>query len=442
MMYNLKRKMSANINQDTKFLVLGGVPLKGRIKISSAKNALLPLLAALIVTKDKVTIPYSNIIDINNKLKILEGLGYEIEITTQEVHITPPDKIINVLHSTLIQSIRSSILFFGPLLAILKDVSIDYPGGDDLKRKLNFHMECLEKMGAKITYEENKIIGKLEKNFVSGEYTFTRPSVGATQHMILAAILGPKQTKLTLNNCSQEPECEFLINLLRDKFGAKIEIYGTKIVVTGNGGRLSTNQNHKVSVPPDRIEALTYLTLSLATNGHIILDMKDPLEVIGHKDLSLLVQAGGKLIVEKESISITRDNKLKAVKYCESGEYPKISTDFAPIFCALMGMSEGTSIFTENIYGNNRFKYIEEINKFGGVFRLHKHKSGTIVIDGSSYFPSEGICPDIRGGIAILLAALTAKGCSTIHNVYHIFRGYQFLIERINSLGGNIRILE
>jgi UDP-N-acetylglucosamine 1-carboxyvinyltransferase len=105
-------------------------------------------------------------------------------------------------------------------------------------------------------------------------------------------------------------------------------------------------------------------------------------------------------------------------------------------------MSNGTSIFKENIYGNNRFKYIEEINKFGGVFRLHNSKTSTIVMDGSNYFPSEGTCTDIRGGIALLLAALSASGCSTIYNVYHIFRGYQFIVERINSLGGSVKLID
>lgn len=428
-------------------LVLGGVKLKGTIRVSPAKNAILPLIAAALVTKDPITIPYTDILDCKSKLKILEAIGYKVYIKEGEIDIIPTDQINTALPSTMVQAIRSSTLFFGPLLALQKKITIDFPGGDDLKRALNFHVECLEKMGAKIIIKENMLYGELDGNFTSGEYTFARPSVGATQHMILTAILAEKGSQLVLNNCAQEPECEFLINVLRDYFGAKIDVIGTRIVITGNGGRLSTgmmqkNQSHKIKVPQDRIEALTYLVLSMATNGEIVLDMDHPLDIIGSRDLSLLLKVGGKLEIDNNFISIKSEKPLQAVKYFQSGEYPKVSTDFAPIFCALLAMSSGTSIFTETIYGNNRFKYIEELNKFGSAIRMHHHKPNTIVIDGSSYFPSEGVCRDIRGGMALLIAALNARGCSTLHNPYHLFRGYQLLIEKINSLGGNIKLID
>ena len=424
-------------------LILGGVPLKGVIRISPAKNAILPLIAATLVTKDPITLPYTDILDAKSKLKILEAIGYQIVFKEDEVDIIPTEKICSTLPSEMVKAIRSSILFFGPLLALHKKISINLPGGDDLKRKHNFHLECLEKMGAKIRIEGDMIHGELDGNFKSTEYTFARPSVGATQHMILTAILGEKGNTIILNNCAQEPECEFLINVLRDQLGAKIEVIGTRIVINGNGGRLSTGmvQKHKIKVPQDRIEALTYLALSLATDGEIILDMNNPLDILGNKDLSLLLKIGGKLNIDNNFLSIKRTGPLQAVKYFESGEYPYISTDFAPIFCSLLGISKGTSIFTETIYDSHRFKYIEELNKFGGVFRSHYQKPHTILIDGSSYFPSEGSCHDIRGGMALLIAALSAKGCSTLYNSYHIFRGYQFLIERINSLGGNLKLI-
>lgn len=422
--------------------VTGGKPLNGKISIGPAKNALLPLIAAMLSTKDITIIPISNLVDIQSKIELLKSIGYIFEEETNNILIKPSEEINNQLPANLVNSIRSSILFLGPLLALNKSVSLNFPGGDDLNRAFNFHVECLEKMGAEITIDYNCIHAKLPdgKKLQGTEYSFKKPSVGATQHMIITALLCEKGTITTLHNCSQEPECLFIINILKNQFKGNITKQGTTIIIIGNGERLSTGEVHEIELIPDRIEALTYLSLGLITNGEITIKGKNLTSIIGGSDLNLLVEIGGELTIKDNSITIKKANKNKklySIKYFESNEYPGISTDFAPIFCSLLGISEGTSIFTENVHPS-RFKYINEMNKFGGSFSLHK-KPNTILINGSDYVSTnDGCCTDIRGGMAMLMAALKTNGVSILNNTFHIFRGYEYFIEKINSLGGKI----
>ena len=428
--------------------ITGGKPLKGKIRIGPAKNALLPLLASLLSTKDIVIIPLSNLIDINSKITLLKSIGYIFEEESNNILIKPSEEINDDLPFELVNSIRSSILFLGPLLALKGYATLYTPGGDNLGRMFNFHIECLEKMGATITINGDHIYAKLEKykKLQGTEYSFKKPSVGATQHMIITALLCEKGSITTLHNCSQEPECLFIIDILKNKFKGQITKQGTTITIIVNGGRLSTGEVHDIDLVPDRIEALTYLSLALITNGEITIEGKNLTNIIGGSDLNLLVEIGGDVHIKNNCITIKRtekNKKLSFIKYFESIEYPGISTDFAPIVCALLGTSEGTSIFTETVH-SSRFKYIDEMNKFGGSFTLHSKKPNTIVINGSDYVSiNDGCCTDIRGGMAMLMAALRADGVSILNNTFHIFRGYEYFIEKINSLGGKIEpILE
>jgi UDP-N-acetylglucosamine 1-carboxyvinyltransferase len=428
-----------------KFRIEGGIPLKGQIRIAPSKNALLPLLASTLLTRDIVIIPITNLIDTRSKISLLEHVGYKVDLHTNEIIINPSEILNTNLPAALVGSIRSSILFLGPLLALTGQVSLNVPGGDNLQRSFDFHIQCLQQMGAIINIEENIIHAHLpfKKKLTGTTYAFVKPSVGATQHMILTALMCAKGSITILNNCSQEPECMFLINVLKEKFKADIKKQGTQITIVGNGDRFCTNKKHEITLIEDRIEALTYLSLALITEGDITLDCKNLLACVGGTDLNLLVNIGGKLTIYDNLTRMEKiPGKLQCIKYFQSGEYPEVSTDFAPILCSLLGVAEGTSIFTETVH-KERFKYIEEMNKVGGSFTLHKHKPNTIVINGSEYLPSnDGICTDIRGGMALVMAALRCKGVSIIHGVHHIFRGYEHFIEKVNSLGGKIELIE
>lgn len=422
----------------------GGIPLNGTINISHAKNAVLPLLAAALVTKDQIVINQTYLTDTKIKLTLLEHIGYEVSNHTDSITINPSDKINAHLPQNLVESIRSSILFLGPLLALTGKVSIHCPGGDDLARSLDFHMDFLKKMGAKIHVNSNVIHAEVPsgQKLRGAEYTLCKPSVGTTQHMLITAILCEKGTKTIINNCSQEPECLFLMHILKEYFKADIKKQGTQLTIIGNGHRLFTNTCHKISIIPDRIEALTYLSLGLITNGEITIKCKNPLEHIGGTDLNLLTSIGGIMVVENDAITVKKNlSKLKSIKYFQSGEYPAISTDFAPILCALLGVAEGTSIFTETVH-SHRFKYIEEMSKFGGDFKLHSKKDNTIIIQGSKYKATNtATCRDIRGGVAVAMAALYSSGTSIISNTECIDRGYSHFPEKISSLGGQIELL-
>ena len=425
--------------------ITGGRQLEGHVRIGYAKNAILPFLAAMLVTKDTVKIPLTHLIDTKAKLSLLEHMGYKINYTSNEITIIPSISINKNLPSHLVASIRSSILFLGPLLALGREVVLNFPGGDQLERTFDFHIECLKKMGALIHLEDNKIYAKLPEgqSLKAVEYTFPKSSVGATQHMLLTAILCEKGSITTLNNCAQEPECLFLVHVLKKYFKANITKMGSRFIIVGNGDRLGDGDTHHIEFLEDRIEALTYLALGLITGGKVTIEGKNLLSIMGGADLELLIKIGGTLTIENNWMTIeNKSGELKAVKYTESGEFPLCSTDFMPIFCTLLGAANGTSIFTEKIH-KNRFQYIEEINKFGGVFLLHNSRPNTIIIHGSDYVAvSNGICPDIRGGMALLMAALRVDGTSIISNISHIFRGYDYLLEKIISLGGKIEIIE
>jgi UDP-N-acetylglucosamine 1-carboxyvinyltransferase len=426
-----------------KIKIIGNKSLRGKICISYSKNATLPLLAATLITKDTVILPLIDLLDVQIKLSLLENIGHKVTLTSTEIIITPSDFINNQLSVDLVSAIRSSILFLGPLLVLKRKISLHIPGGDDLGRTYDFHLDFLEKMGAIVNLENNMMHVSLpEKRSLQGiEYTLTKSSVGTTQHIILTAILCEKGTVTILNNASLEPECIFLIDVLKNQFKADIICQGSRVIIVGNGERLCTKSIHKIILIKDRIEALSYLSLSLITNGLIEIDCDNILNNMG-TDLQLLTLLGGEVRCTSHGIFIKNTlPKLRSIKYFESGPFPGISTDFAPIFCTLLGVADGTSLFTETIH-NNRFAYINEIQKFGGSMQLHKKKN-TIIIQGSNYVNSqEGICVDIRGGMAILMAALRSDGISHIHNIKHLFRGYTYLIEKINSLGGNLTLIK
>lgn len=434
-----------SLNEFNKLEINGGVPLIGNVKIASAKNAFLPLIASLLVTEDEIIIPLNNLIDVKTKLQLLECIGYKIQIKDKKIIINPTDKINNKLPYDLVSSIRSSILFLGPLLALTGEVLLSFPGGDNLQRTFNYHIDFLRQMGAIIDVKDGLIYGKLPENgkLRGTSYTFDKPSVGATQHMILTGLLCEEGSITTLYNVAQEPECIYLIEMLKNQFGGKITKSGTKLTIIGNGKRLKTNKSHSIEVIKDRIEALTYLALGLITKGEITIEGKKLLECIGNNDLNLLTSIGGELTINDDFIKIkSPEGDLKPINYFESSEFPGISTDFAPILCGLLGVANGVSRFKEQVQPS-RFKYIEEINKFGGLFQIDNMNNNSIIITGNQYFSNQNAnCTDIRGGMVLLMAALRSKGKSIISNIFHLYRGYQNFIENINSLGGNVKLIK
>lgn len=421
-----------------KFVIHGGIPLKGKINASYNKNALLPILASLLITKDEILIPQIDILDGKNQLEILKNLGYKVIINNNYINIFPSEEINVNIDNNLIASLRASILFLGPLLALKKEVVFHTPGGDNLSRSFDFHIDFLIKMGAEISIENNLIIGKAPNGLKGINYFLNIPSVGTTQHLILTAILSKEGEITTINNCSLEPEILYLIHILKNYFNCNINKKGSIITIIGNGKRFKSNKKHIIPIIPDRIEILTYLSLSLITNGDIEIIGNDLLSYMSNYDLYYLNKLGTKLIINENSIKIEKNyflKKLSSISYLYSEEFPGFSTDFAPIFCTLLGISNGESIFQENVH-KERFNYIDELNKFGGNFI--KLNNSQIKIIGGNYKASKGICTDIRGGMSIIMAALSSKGISEIYNIFHIFRGYSNFIQNIQNLGGKI----
>lgn len=413
------------------FIVEGGKKLDGTIKVSGSKNASLPILAATILgngTSKLYNIP--NISDIDNTIRILKLLGAKakkgknrIEINTQNINKTE-------IPAELMSKMRSSIILAGAILGRFKKVKFSYPGGCDIgARPIDLHINAFRRLGVEVREEQGYIV--CEANRISGNsITLDFPSVGATENIILAACTADGET--TINNAAMEPEISDLICFL-NKMGAKIEGEGTsRIRVKGVKKLRGSNYN----VMPDRIEAGTFLCAAAGTGGNIILKNANPshMEAI----LGKLEECGCNIERRNNYIRLDSPRKLKAIEI-KTTTYPGFPTDLQQIFAAMLLKSSGTSVIKENIF-ESRYKYIAELRKINNKII----QDGRItIITGKRKIQSASMeCTDLRGGAAIVIAALMAKGTSRISNIEHILRGYENFDIKLNLLGAKIRASE
>ena len=411
----------------SKFIIQGGKRLEGEVKISGSKNAALPIIAATVLNGGKTTLyNVPNIQDVQTMFEIIKDIGGKVVKKNNKIIIDTSKIHTYEIPDNLMRQMRSSVILAGALIGKYHQARFTCPGGCDIgARPIDLHLKGFEKLGINIKEEFGEIVCNTDK-IVGAQIHLDFPSVGATENIILASCLGDGITIIT--NAAREPEIEDLTKFL-NRMGAKIKGVGTdRIEITGVKKLSEISYN----IMPDRIEAGTYLVAGAITGGKIKLTNVCPghIEPILHK----LEEATCKLKIEKNSIEIDAPKRIKAVDI-KTMPYPGFPTDMQSIFGALLTTAKGTSIITENIF-ESRYKYVQELNRMGAKIKV---EGRTAIIKGTKRIQGANVvATDLRGGAALVVEALAAKGITEIDNIHYILRGYENIEEKLKKLGAKI----
>ncbi|MCL1972634.1 MAG: UDP-N-acetylglucosamine 1-carboxyvinyltransferase [Endomicrobia bacterium] len=412
-----------------KIVINGGKKLKGEVKISGSKNSALPILFATLLTDEPCTIEnVPSLADINTTIAFLNFIGKKSVKNGSKVKTLSSDKYKYIAPYDLVRKMRASVLIMGPLLSRLNKVDVSLPGGCAIgARPIDIHLEAFKKLGAKIDVEGGYVKTIAETGLKGGEIEFRFPSVGATENILLAAVLAKGKTKII--NAAREPEIIDLADML-NKMGAKISGAGSKTIIIEGVEKL---RGVKHAVIPDRIEAATYLIAAAITKGKILLKSVYPEHLKSVTDK--LKKCGVEINETKDTISA---KWIKDLKPCDISTevYPGFPTDVQAQWMALMCLLKGKSRVKENVF-ENRFLHVAELQRLGA----------DLVIDGKSvnikgvekFSGAPMMVSDLRAGAALVLAGLAAKGRSTVSRIYHLDRGYELLEKKLKKVGADIR---
>jgi len=421
-----------------KISIKGGKPLFGQVKISGSKNSSLAILASCLLTDKKISIyGVPKLTDTFFFLELLSSFGVKVEglknFKNVDKFVLSAKKITNFnAPYNLVKKMRASILVLGPLLARTGKATVSLPGGCSIGlRPVDIHLKSLEKLGARISIEKGYINAVAPKGLRGNKIIFPKVSVGATVNVLMASILAKGTTEIY--NVAKEPEIEDL-GLCLKSMGAKIDGLGTsKITVDGVSKLKETS--HRVMF--DRIEAGTYALAVAIAGGEI--------ELIGAKKklltffLNILESIGVEYIVTDKSIIFKkRSNSLNPVDIITE-PYPGFPTDLQAQLMAVMSMSNGTSVITENIF-ENRFMHAPELIRMGAKIKL---KGNLAIVEGVKKLKgAEVMATDLRASVSLVLAGLAAEGTTNIDRIYHIDRGYQDIVKKLQICGANINRIE
>ena len=412
------------------FQIRGGTPLKGRISISGAKNAALPILAATLLT-DKVStlsnVPHLN--DITTMVELLGALGADVAIDeSMALQVSAAQLNNQRAPYELVKTMRASILVMGPLLARFGKAEVSFPGGCAIgSRPVDLHLKGFEAMGARIDVRDGYIVATTDNGLKGCDFTFDIVTVGGTENLLMAAVLADGRT--VLRNAAREPEITDLVAFLRG-MGANIEGDDTSTLVIDGVSELSASQ---YGVMPDRIEAGTFLVAAAATRGCITVE-KANAEHLGIV-LEKLRDAGVNVVVEGDSITADMtDGRLMAVDLI-TAPYPGFPTDMQAQFTAMNVVAEGVGRITETIF-ENRLMQAHEMSRMGANITVDGHSviiHGKASIDGAPVMAS-----DLRASASLVIAGLAANGETQVDRIYHIDRGYERIEEKLQSVGADI----
>ena len=414
-----------------KIIIKGGRPLKGRIRLSGAKNACLPILAATLLTDEKCTIKnVPNLRDINTMVKILKSLGARVRSSNGTVTVEPKGYKGYIAPYKYVSTMRASICTLGPLLAKLGRARVSLPGGCVIgPRPINLHLKGLSLLAGKISLDKGYILAEAKslrgaQIYLGGHFG---SSVLATANVLMAATLAKGKT--IIENAACEPEIVDLANFL-SKMGAKLEGQGSPTIkVTGVkslGGATHT-------IIPDRIEAGTYIIAAAITGGELTLENANP-EHLGAV-MEKIKETGVKISRAKNKIRIKAPGMLHPVDVTTL-PFPGYPTDLQAQIMALMAVTPGISIITEKIYPE-RFMHIAELNRMGS--NIIKEGSSAIIKGVKHLTGAPVMASDLRASAALVLGGLAARGETEISRVYHLDRGYERMEEKLSNVGADIR---
>lgn len=417
------------------FIINGGKPLNGSVKISGAKNSALKLLCAALLTEEKITLHnVPELDDITSMVRLLAHLGIKFG-TDADAMTLQADNIKDLTAPyDLVKLMRASIIVLGPMLARFGEAKVSLPGGCAIgARPVDLHLKALEQMGASIEIEDGYVIAKCSgenKRLQGAHIKFEKVSVGATENLLMAATLAEGET--ILENAACEPEISDIANCLV-KMGAKIEGTGTS-TLTIQGVEKMHGCEHEVIA--DRIEAGSFIIAAAMTGGKIELENVNK-DIFGEVYDKLL--EAGINIEENGKNLIASSNKLLATNITTK-PFPGFATDMQAQFVALMCLANGESTIKETIF-ENRFMHVPELQRMGANIAIDGNIAKVTGIENLK--PAEVMATDLRASFSLVLAALAAKGQTKINRVYHIDRGYEKVEEKLRALGADIaRITE
>ncbi len=416
-----------------KFVIRGGTPLLGTIKISGAKNAALPAMAAALLTEEPVILEnIPQVRDIETERRLLAAMGAEVElgygraqhrttICTRNLSANPEASY------ELVKTMRASSLVLGPLVARIGFARVSMPGGCAIgARPIDLHIKGLERLGATITQDHGYIEARATR-LKGNHIVFDKITVTGTEDIMMAAALAEGDS--VMENCAREPEVADLADLL-NKMGAKIEGAGTSTIRIRGVEKLG-GARHRII--PDRIEAATFIIAGALTGGDLLVSGMEPLHQTAL--LGKLEEVGVKFHVTEDSVRVMGDGPLKAADMTTE-EYPGFPTDVQAQYMALATQAEGTSIVVENIF-ENRFMHVQELVRMGANIKVEGRRA---VVRGKSPLSGAAVlASDLRASASLVLAALVADGETIIDRVYHIDRGYEHIEEKLRGVGAQMR---
>lgn len=411
-------------------VINGGRRLSGEINVQGAKNSALPILAACVLVKGESVIHNCpDLSDIDAAIKILRHLGCKVNKENNTVTVDSNEISCYNIPDSLMREMRSSIVFLGSVLGRMGKAVLSSPGGCDIGlRPIDLHLSSLRSLGVKVQECHGSIICTREKEIKGKVISLSFPSVGATENIILACALS-KGTTVILN-AAREPEIKDLADFL-NSCGCKIDIgnHGTVVI---NG--VSEVHECEHSVISDRIAALTFMCCTAISGGDVVLTST-------HTDSYLSVipffeQMGCEIAKGKNVLRIKMNQRPKAIRDIRTMPYPGFPTDAQAPLMAVLCKAEGTSVLVENIF-ENRFKHVPELQRMGAVIKI---EGRVAIIDGvDSLYGTKTVCPDLRGGAALVIAGLGGNGTTVIDQIEHIDRGYEKIEDSLKSLGADIR---
>lgn len=417
--------------------IRGGTSLQGEVKVQGSKNAALPILAATLLSEEEIVIENCpKIADVEAMLILLAHLGTSFYWNEHSLHIRAAQIETTEIRKEDTELTRASILVLGAMLGRKRAARIAYPGGCAIgKRPIDYHLDGFRKMNIIIKEEDDTLVCQGE-HLMGTTIVLPFPSVGATENFILAAVLAEGTTCIA--NAAVEPEIKELCQFLSEA-GAKISGIGTTEITIEGVEKLRGCIYHLSS---DRIVTGTYLAAATATQGDIIVktNCKEELSSV----LSVLREMGAEIWDNstgsgEKGIHLKMRNRPKSIQKISTGVYPAFPTDLQSVFMAVLAAAEGSSIIEENIF-ENRFRTAEELKKMGADIRI---KGNTAHISGKKcLYGTHLIAPDLRGGAALVIAAMAAEGITELEQIAYINRGYENYYENLRILGACVELIE
>ena len=413
----------------SRLIIDGGVPLSGTIRVQGAKNAVLPILAATVITNGECVIRNCpQLRDVDKTDLVLERLGCSVERSKNTVTVNPNGFCSCEICEELMRAMRSSIIFLGAIITRCGRATVSMPGGCPIGlRPIDLHLKALRELGVEIE-EKHGYINCTAHKLRGCDIHLDFPSVGATENVMLAAVCAESTT--TISNAAREPEIVDLANFL-NLCGTRISGAGTDCIRIDGVEKL---HGAEYTVMPDRIVAATYLAAAAATGGEVFLTDAEP-EDMGAM-LSVLEDMGTKLTVGKTTIHLKSRGRLRAVRTMRTMPYPGFPTDIQSPFMAMSALAFGTTVFVENIF-ENRYQHVEELARMGADIRVDGRNA---VVRGVPHlYAANVVARELRGGAALVIAALAAEGRSEISGVEYIERGYEDIDNYLRSCGAKIK---